>query len=341
MLEIPERVCYYIRQPRMHFAKRVKIVKKDFARKTLSYLTVVLIAAVMALNYQLFVFPNRFAPAGLNGIFTMIQHLFDFKFIYTSIILNVPLAILAYFLDSKARAMRSLVYTLAFSGFLMLLDNVDLSVFVYSTTSSTLLGPAVAGIITGFCGSIMLKMNACFGGTEFVASLIHRYKPNFNFFTTIFALNAVVAVASYFVYDYKIEPVLLCIIYSYASSAVRESTTRKNQSAVRCEIFTDQPKELGQALLDTLHHGVTLFHATGVYSGKEKTVLVCIVNKSQEAALTKVVTAFPGSFAAFSPVVNVVGNFKQLDSKGKPLVQILDSGKDSKPSAAQEPAVKS
>ena len=280
----------------------------------------------MALNYQLFVFPNRFAPAGLNGIFTMIQHAFSFKLSYTSILLNVPLAIIAFFLDSKARALRSLVYTLAFSGFLMILELADLSAFVYSTASSTLLGPAVAGIITGFCGSVMLKMNACFGGTEFVASLIHRYKPSFNFFTTIFVLNVAVAAASYFVYDYQIEPVLLCIIYSYASSAVRESTSRKRQSAVRCEIFTDHPEALGQALLNTLHHGVTLFHATGVYSGNEKTVLVCIVNKSQEAALSEVIAAFPGSFAAFSPVSAVAGNFKQLDSKGNPAVQLLDRG---------------
>ena len=40
---------------------------------------VILIALVMALNYQLFVFPNKFAPAGVNGILTMIQDVLGIK----------------------------------------------------------------------------------------------------------------------------------------------------------------------------------------------------------------------------------------------------------------------
>ena len=44
-------------------------------KKVLTYAVIVLIAIAGAFDYQLFVFPNRFAPAGLNGICTMIQHL--------------------------------------------------------------------------------------------------------------------------------------------------------------------------------------------------------------------------------------------------------------------------
>ena len=66
-------------------------------KKGMTYLVIILAACVGALNYQLFVFPNTFAPAGLNGIFTMIQHVFGFKLSHTSIILNVPLAILVFF----------------------------------------------------------------------------------------------------------------------------------------------------------------------------------------------------------------------------------------------------
>ena len=83
-------------------------------KKVVSYLMVVLIALMMALNYQLFVFPNSFAPAGLNGIFTMIQHVLGFKLSYTSILLNVPLAVIVFFVIAKPFALRSLVYAVAF-----------------------------------------------------------------------------------------------------------------------------------------------------------------------------------------------------------------------------------
>ena len=64
-------------------------------KKLLSYLVVVGLALACALNYQLFVFPNRFAPAGLNGLCTMIQYLFHISVGYMSLLINIPLAIWA------------------------------------------------------------------------------------------------------------------------------------------------------------------------------------------------------------------------------------------------------
>ena len=296
-------------------------------KKFVSYAMVVLIALMMALNYQLFVFPNTFAPAGLNGIFTMIQHVLGFKLSYTSIILNVPLAIIVFFLISKPFALRSMVYTLSFSGFLMLFDTMDLSAFAYSTTVSTLLGPAVAGMITGFGGYYMHRIGACYGGTEFIAKLIHRKNPAVNFFSIIFGLNVSVAIASYFVYDFKIEPVLMCIIYSYFSSSVRDNMNSKHNSALRCEIITDDPIALSKEIMDKLHHGVTAMKAKGMYSGVEKTVLVCIINSSQLTELTKLVQKVSGSFVTVGQVTGVMGNFKRLDSNNQPEKQIYDSGK--------------
>ena len=296
------------------------------AKKVVSYLFVIALGLVLALNYQLFVFPNNFAPAGLNGIFTMIQYLFGFKLSNASIILNIPLYILVYFKVSKPFANRAMVFLLSFSGFLALLDLVDLSAFVYSTTISTLLGPAVAGMISGFCGYYMHQMGTCMGGTEYIAKLIHKKKPSFNLFSIMFTLNVVVALVSYFVYDYKIEPVLLCIIYSYFSSTVRDNMNRKHQSALRCEIVTDHGAELGQEIIRQLHHSVTRLPGTGLYTGNEKDVLVCIVNPTQLNELTKLVNRYPGSFVTISQVSTVMGKFARLDSHNMPEKELFDPG---------------
>lgn len=297
-------------------------------KKVVSYLFVILLGLILALGYQLFVFPNDFAPAGLNGIFTMIQYLFGFKLSNASLILNIPLYILVYFKVSKPFANRAMVFLLSFSGFLSLLDLVDLSPFVYSTTISTLLGPAVGGMISGFCGYYMHLMGTCMGGTEYIAKLLHKKNPNFNFFSIIFGLNVIVACISYFVYDYKIEPVLLCIIYSYFSSSVRDNMNRKHQSAIRCEIVTEDGKTLGREIIERLHHSVTKIPGTGLYTGKEKDVLVCIVNPSQLNELTKIVNKYPGSFVTVSQVNTVMGKFARLDSHNNPEREIFDAGTD-------------
>ena len=295
-------------------------------KKIVTYLFIIFLGLVLALGYQLFVFPNDFAPAGLNGIFTMIQYVFGFKLSNASILLNIPLFIIVYFKVSKPFATRAMAFLLSFSGSLMLLDMVDLSAFVYSTTISTLLGPAVGGMISGFCGYYMHQMGTCMGGTEYIAKLIHKKKPSFNLFSIMFSLNVVVACISYFVYDYKIEPVLLCIIYSYFSSSIRDNLNRKHQSALRCEIVTDEGEVLGKEIIHRLHHSVTKMPGKGLYTGKEKDVLVCILNPAQLNELTKIVNRYPGSFVTVSQVNTVMGKFARLDSHSNPEKELLDSG---------------
>ena len=295
------------------------------SKKIFHYAVIVVVALMMATSYQLFVFPNSFAPAGINGICTMIQHLFGVSIGYLSLLINLPLAIAVYILISRPIAIRSMLYCLCFSGFTILLENLDLSAFVYSTANSALLGPAGAGLIAGTAGALLHRVEANVGGTDFVAALIYKYHPQVNFFWVVFILNISVAIVSYFVYNFKMEPVLLCIIYSYASSTVRDRFAQKSRSAVRCEIVTDRPNELGKALIERLHHSATVIPAKGMYSGRKTHMLVCVVNQSQVAALNAVLKDFPGSFAITSQVANVTGNFKRLDSHGMPERDVLGS----------------
>ena len=295
-------------------------------KKTLTYLMIILMAFICAMNYQLFVFPNSFAPAGLNGICTMIQHLFGFSIGYLNLLINIPLAVAVFFLVSKPQALRSMVYTLAFSVFTLILEQVDLSSFAYDTANgtSTVLGPVVAGIITGFASGLLFRTGANTGGTEFIASLIHKKNPQVNFFWVIFALNISVAGLSYFVYNFQMEPVLLCIMYSFASSTVRDRMSQNSRSAVRFEIVTDQPRELSDAIIFNLQHSSTLIPAKGMFSGKETNVLICVVNKSQVTELLNIIHEFPNSFVVMSQVSRVVGNFKKLDRRGNLQTSMLD-----------------
>ena len=107
------------------------------AKKIWTYFVVALIAFVAAVNYELFVFPNNFAPSGINGICTMIQHILGISVGYLSLLINVPLAIWCYIEVSKPVALRSMVYVVTFSVALLILDHVDMSAFAYSTDNGT------------------------------------------------------------------------------------------------------------------------------------------------------------------------------------------------------------
>ncbi|MBQ2920198.1 MAG: YitT family protein [Oscillospiraceae bacterium] len=297
-------------------------------RKVFTYAIVLFLAFGNAMSYHIFVFPNRFAPSGLNGLCTIVQEVAGINVGYLSLIINVPLALLVFRFVNRKLALRSMVYVVVFSAMLVVLEKVDLSAFAYSTENgtSTILGPLVAGIISGAVYGFLVKCSAYTGGMDYVASLIRTRRPDLNFFYVTFLINVGVAAISYFVYGYQIEPVILCILYSFMSSTVSDRMLRSGRSAIRFEIITDTPVELSQDIIAKLHHSCTLIPAKGMYSGQEKNLLICVINKSQIAALSKIIRRYPNTFAIMSSVSEVMGNFKKLNTEGKENKDLLDSG---------------
>lgn len=297
-------------------------------KKVWTYLAIALVALAAAVNYELFVFPNQFAPSGINGICTMVQYVSGISVGYLSLLINVPLAIWCYIEVSKPVALRSMVYVLTFSLGLLILDHVDLSPFAYATENGTskILGPLVAGIIQGYVYSILVKASAYSGGTDFISAIIHKRDPNKSVFGMSFIMNVCIAVCSYFVYGYQMEPVILCILYSFMSSTVAERLMKSGREAVCFEIITDHPEEISRELIQKLGHSATLVPARGMYSGKETNLLICVVNKTQVAAVTRIVRKYPNTFAVMDPVSEVMGNFRNLSKDGKQVVQVLDAG---------------
>ena len=298
------------------------------AKKVWTYVAIVLIAIAATVSYELFIFPNQFAPSGLNGICTMIQYVTGISVGYLSLIINVPLALWVYFSVSKPVAMRSMVYVVTFSVGLLIMDKIDLSPIAYVTENGTskILGPLVAGVIQGFVFAILVRASAYSGGMDFIAAIVHKYQPHRSVFGLTFAMNVCIAIASFFVYDMQMEPVILCILYSFMSTTVAERQMKSGREAVCFRIITDHPKEISEELIKKIHHTTTLIPAKGMYSGRETNMIVCVVNKTQVAIVSHIVRKYPRTFAVMEPVNEVMGNFKELNTRGSAVVHILDKG---------------
>lgn len=297
-------------------------------KKFWTYLVIAGVAMLSAVNYELFVFPNQFAPAGINGICTMIQYLTDISVGYLSLIVNIPLAIWCYKEVSKPIAVRSMVYVLTFSVGLLILDKVDLSAFHYYTENGTskILGPLVAGVLQGYAFSILAKASAYSGGVDFISAVIHKRDPSRSVYGLTFTMNVFIAIFSYFVYDQQMEPVLLCVLYSFMSSTVVERLMKSGREAICFEIVTDFPEEITNDIIRKTNHTTTLIPAKGMYSGNETSVLLCVVNKTQAAIVSRIIRRYPRTFAVMDPVSEVMGNFKNMDSANREIKHFLDQG---------------
>lgn len=272
------------------------------------------LAAVMAMNYELFVFPNAFAPAGINGLATMIQYVFHVSIGYLSLLINLPLTLLAWRKVGKEFAAKTLCFSLAFSGFVFLFDAIHMDRFAYYTANgnSAILGPMAAGVISGAVYSFAIRNNGSTGGTDIVAAWVRKRHPEASLMWLIFLINAIVAGLSYFVYGCQFEPVILCLIYCYLSSQISDNLMKGGKRALKFEVVTHDTEAMAQRLLAELHHGVTVLPAVGMYSHQSTHLLVCVVNRHQIVKFQEVLSQFPGSFAYVSDVNETMGNFKKI-----------------------------
>ena len=113
------------------------------------------------------------------------------------------------------------------------------------------------------------------------------------------------------------EPVILCILYTFMSTTVGDRLMKSGREAICFEIITNSPQEVSQELIRKLHHTATFLPAKGMYSGRETSVLLCVVNKTQVALVSQIVHKYPHTFAIVHPVSEILGNFKNLSSSGK------------------------
>jgi len=281
----------------------------------LDYAVILAMAALMALNYQIFILQNAFAPSGINGLATMIQYLFHFSVGYFSLIMNVPLAICCAIFVDRRFAIRTLMFSVTFSLLLLWFQNgLDLSRFVYHTEDgrSTLLAPVVSGAVNGFVYGMVIRHGASTGGTDFIGEFVHKSHPSYSMTHVVFAINVVIAGMSYFVYDYNIEPVALCIIYSLITTTVSDRCVRSGKRAWKVEMITAHPEEVTRAVIEQLHHSTTVLRAEGGYTHQDKTMLICIINYHQIARMEMILSRFPDTFAVVSAVSETVGNFRKI-----------------------------
>ena len=284
-------------------------------KTVVDYIVILAMAALMALNYQIFILHNAFAPSGINGLATMIQYLFDFSVGYFSLIMNIPLAIFCAIFVDKRFALRTMVFTLVFSGILLFLQNeVDMTPFIYHTDDgrSTLLAPVVSGTINGFIYGMTIRHGASTGGTDFIGEFVHKKHPSYSMTHVVFVANVVVASLSYFVYGYNIEPVALCIIYALLTTLVSDRCVHSGKQAWKVEMITAHPEEVTRAVIQELHHSTTIIQVEGGYSHQGKTMLICVINRHQIVRMEEILSQFPDTFACVSMVSETVGNFRKV-----------------------------
>ena len=117
---------------------------------------------------------------------------------------------------------------------------------------------------------------------------------------------------------------LLSIIEVFVCERVSELILRNGRNAVKFEIITDNPKEISEAVIYELNHGVTLLDGKGMFNEQGKAVLFAVVNHNQIAEFLNIIAEHPGTFAYYMDVMGVCGNFDRIKGENTEMDKLLE-----------------
>ncbi|MFR8872866.1 MAG: YitT family protein [Oscillospiraceae bacterium] len=225
---------------------------------------------------------SRPRGAGINGLCTMVQYALGIRVSVLNLLVNIPLALLVFKLVSRPLAIRSLAYTLAFSLALAILERVPLEQFAYATENgtSTILGPVVAGIINGFCYSVVMRGGSYTGGLDYVAALIHVKAPGY--FLTLTFCPQLRGSRFRTSFTAEIRPghsvCILCVASSAATSQTASCAAKK--AAIKFEIVAAAGCFPGRSTA-TWGFGAQPTSGQRHVLRRGHILLLCIINKRQ------------------------------------------------------------
>lgn len=301
-----------------------RLAEKVWIRTIFSYVIVVAMALLQTVNYHIFIVANNFAPAGINGIATMLQYKTGFSISYMSLIVNLPLCALAFFFISKKYAVRTVTFTLIYSFTYLYAQKLDLGAYIYDAKGHDTIFPAIiSGVLAGVIAGLCLRNESASGGMEIISRYVHKVNPNANFFLVNFVMNAVVAITSLFVYsngeklDYK--PVALCITYCFVSNIVGNYIIKGPKVAYKFTVITVYPDEIINEITHILRRGATRIDGRGAYTGTEKAVLICVINKHQIADFKRILDKYDNTFSFYETTNETYGNFNNKNLTSIPL----------------------
>ena len=281
--------------------------KKAICSEAVTVLLTIVGAALSAFGLHIFVYPAGFAPLGIDGIATMLQELTGLNAGYYSLMFNIPLLIVAWFIIKKRFVIYTLLFTVLSSVMLVILEAV--SFYEFQGTGELIIPAIFSGVILGVRTGLMLKIGASAGGIDIIAAMIQKKRPYLNIERTITVICYVITLLSYFVY-HNVTSILLSVIQMFIFDRFAGGMLKDSRNAIEVKIVTKEPDAIKNEIIYKLKHSATIVNSRGMYSDGESTMIISVINIRQIPEFMEIIKNHPDTFAYYGELMGVKGNFR-------------------------------
>lgn len=306
-------------------------MKKVFLYNFKQVLIILFASLATAISLELMLLPDNVLVGGVLSVASILDILLtrlDASKWYMSIglwqlVINIPIIIYCFFHYRRRFSVKTMIYVLFVAVELVLLrvfNVAELFKNVMATDDAQydkVLFVLLGGALHGLSLPMMLSVNASTCGSDIVGLIVQRHskKSSRDAMRLILATNLIIlTIASvvFYVVDKDAGEAVNMFIYSvsamFLGEIVQEIIFKGFSAALELEITTDKPEEMAEALQQGLKHGVTNVKVVGGYSHQERTLILCVINKSQLIKARRIINKVdPNAFAYVENVKEVIG----------------------------------
>ena len=255
---------------------RIHKKKKEVVR---DYILLAAGSGLIALAVQAVFDPMGMVNGGFTGLGIIIRRMTlglvpgGIPLWFTNIALNLPAFLVAWFVMGRQFVRRTAVAALLLSAWLAVIPPMDLAKGDY------LLAALYGGLISGVGIALVFRTGNATGGTDLVASLLHRKFRNYSIAQILLVLDGAIIAAGYYLVGAR--PALYAIISVAIVTKVSDTILDGLNYSKMIFVVSDRSTEIAEHILYEMDRGCTAIPAQGMYSDEMRKMLFCVVGKKE------------------------------------------------------------
>lgn len=247
-------------------------------------LLLVMGALIYSVGAQCFVVPANIAPGGAVGIALMLNYVTGLPVGSMTLMVNLPLLVLAWFYLSKKFALRTAAACAVCSLVLDMVIAPLCPVYVGDRLLCSLYG----GILVGVGMALIFISGSTTGGSDIAGYLLQKKYPHVSIGRALMMIDGVILFLSIFVFG-NVDAGLFGLVCLYAQTKVIDTIIYGSDAGTQASIITRHPEAISRRVIEELDRSATIIPGKGAYSGQDTTIVLCTVRKSEFSRLKRII----------------------------------------------------
>lgn len=229
----------------------------------------------IAIGIYNFAVNAKFPMTGFSGISIILYRLFGINIGLSTILLNIPVALLCFKLLGK-RFFYSSLRCMVISS--VMIDYVAPLLPMYE--GDPLLAAICTGVFAGVGYSMIYMVNSSTGGADFIIMAAKALKPHLSLGKISFVIDAVIIAMGAWIFQ-DVDGIIYGMIVAYILSKVMDKFMYGINAGKLTLIVTDDGKAVCDAIEESVSRGSTIIKAQGGYQQSRREVVMCACNNKE------------------------------------------------------------